>query len=384
MVNKKNRFKQGAASFYMVAIATLVLVVIATSFAAIIIAEINRTSNNDLAQSAYDAAMAGVEDARLAYYNYENCVKDNTGADRCAEQYLGNADDCNSFVESLGRDNNGGAGVKVQEGSENDMEQVYTCVKISKKNDYARDLNDDNPTVVVKVKLADGIDASSIKAIRMSWGYKTSEDMSMDTLPPMLEVGLLQASNSFTMDDFAMMKGDETNRGTVFLQPVSDGGATEIDQNGFLKSNDKTVLNGPYEVHCNGDMEPQCSVTIDLPDPVGGERSNDNFVVMWSLMGGAGGNNVSVVMELLCNDGGCGSVDGGGGSSSVADLDMQVGVDSTGRANDLYRRVSVRLEPEDTALQENGKKIYALMAKEILKSYATCEQNFIDSPNCSN
>ena len=39
--HKGRRFKQGAASFYMVAIATLVLVIIATSFAAIMIAEIN-------------------------------------------------------------------------------------------------------------------------------------------------------------------------------------------------------------------------------------------------------------------------------------------------------------------------------------------------------
>ena len=77
------RFKQGAASFYMVAITTLVLVIIATSFAAVIIAEIARTSNDDLAQSAYDAAMAGVEDARLAYYNYSNCIE--KGGSECGQ-----------------------------------------------------------------------------------------------------------------------------------------------------------------------------------------------------------------------------------------------------------------------------------------------------------
>ena len=67
--------KRGAASFYIVAFSTLILVVLAMSFAAIIISEVSRTSNDDLAQSAYDSALAGVEDAKLAYYNYQSCLE---------------------------------------------------------------------------------------------------------------------------------------------------------------------------------------------------------------------------------------------------------------------------------------------------------------------
>ena len=69
----KLTFKKGAASFYVVAIATLILVIIATSFAAIIISEVSRTSNEDLSQSAYDSALAGIEDSELAFYNYQAC-----------------------------------------------------------------------------------------------------------------------------------------------------------------------------------------------------------------------------------------------------------------------------------------------------------------------
>ena len=69
----KRRTKEGAASFYVVAFSTLVLMIIATSFAAIIISEVTRTMNDDLSQSAYDSAMAGIEDAKLAFYNYQNC-----------------------------------------------------------------------------------------------------------------------------------------------------------------------------------------------------------------------------------------------------------------------------------------------------------------------
>ena len=65
-MRKKIKNKKGAASFYIVAFSTLIMVIIAASFAAIIISEVTRTSNDDLAQSAYDSALAGVEDAKLA------------------------------------------------------------------------------------------------------------------------------------------------------------------------------------------------------------------------------------------------------------------------------------------------------------------------------
>ena len=64
------KFRKGAASFYIVAISTLILLIVAMSFAAVIIYEVTRTSNDDLSQSAYDSALAGVEDAKLAFYNY--------------------------------------------------------------------------------------------------------------------------------------------------------------------------------------------------------------------------------------------------------------------------------------------------------------------------
>ena len=65
--------KRGAASFYIVAFSTLILMVVATSFAMVAISEISRSSNDDLSQSAYDSALAGVEDAKVAYVNYRKC-----------------------------------------------------------------------------------------------------------------------------------------------------------------------------------------------------------------------------------------------------------------------------------------------------------------------
>ena len=102
------QYKKGAASFYIVAFSTLILMIVAISFAAVIISEVERTSNDDLSQSAYDSALAGIEDAKMAYYNYLNC-KDKDG-DNCKlintlmnDDTERDADDCNMVWEMLGR-----------------------------------------------------------------------------------------------------------------------------------------------------------------------------------------------------------------------------------------------------------------------------------------
>ena len=75
---QKIRTKTGAASFYIVAFTTLLLSVIVVGFITIVLSEMARTANNDLSQSAYDSALAGVEDAMVAILNYQSCI--NQGA----------------------------------------------------------------------------------------------------------------------------------------------------------------------------------------------------------------------------------------------------------------------------------------------------------------
>ena len=56
--------RKGAASLYVVIFATILFGVITLSFIRIILSESSQTSNDDLSQSAYDSALAGVEDAK--------------------------------------------------------------------------------------------------------------------------------------------------------------------------------------------------------------------------------------------------------------------------------------------------------------------------------
>lgn len=442
-MKKMGEFKKGAASFYIVAISTLLLVIIATSFIAIIISEITRTSNNDLAQSAYDSALAGVEDAKLAYYNYQNCLK--SGADKasglnrdgtvdCREvRYLvEESDDCSMTAKIVGRRSDvggedGESEVIVEEGASgaNNMQQAYTCVVFkTKMSDYIVTLNSANPTRVVRP--GDSFNVNDVKSVKISWqtaGKDTGEAEDGGTtgpyanlsgsgifgdaglLPPVLSVGLIQTSASFDMASFDMTRGEQTNRGTLYLVPAEPGedvassdnyeiagGASGnyIASSGFLKSNDKTARNLPYVIKCSGDDAGYvCSAVIDLPGAVGGNKINDTFGIVLSLPYSDVGTDVRV--EYFKESGTnviAGVDDSGNKIEPLSQEGVQVEVDSTGRANELYRRVVTRLNVSDDAgqypiyaiqlLGNNASEGDSLIEKNF---WTTCEYNF-GTPTC--
>ncbi|MDO5481354.1 MAG: hypothetical protein Q4F60_03360, partial [Candidatus Saccharibacteria bacterium] len=72
MRNFKTRV--GAASFYVVVFTTTLFTVITMSFIRLMVYETTRTINNDLSNSAYDSALAGVEDAKIALLKYQSCI----------------------------------------------------------------------------------------------------------------------------------------------------------------------------------------------------------------------------------------------------------------------------------------------------------------------
>ena len=426
------KFKKGAASFYIVAISTLILVIIAASFAAVIISEVTRTSNDDLAQSAYDSALAGIEDAKLAYYNYQNCKMNENSAANCGD-IMGwvenDTDDCDMVAKTLGRTKEIIAGetlgVLVQESVNNDMQQYYTCVTMKNKTkDVLGYVTETNPAYTVRVKF-DGVPTNNIKTVKVSW--HSDEDGSSNefryenfdgegifgdqlVMPAVISVGMVQTSKLFQLSDFDVTKGDRTDRGTVYLVPVgvtddiseetakhiASGKKPNVEEdsdkyegswngdknvirntidgvnNGFLKSNDKTAKNLPYAVYCNKEGNDfACSAEIEIPRPVVGEnsedvRSEETFIFAITLP--YGGPSTHFSLEFFCGDNEvCSSETIAGGteeetvSSNRAILDgVQVKIDSTGRANDLYRRVETRLQPGEVAFP------YPLYAIQVL------------------
>ena len=408
MKKLKEKFKKGAASFYIVAFATLILVVVASSFAIVIISEISRTSNDDLSQSAYDAALAGVEDAKLAYANYRACLEKQpsypdalTGGTSVTCQdivYYMKHPNCDMVGHMLGRlDKTDSGEVLIQEttttdgGSSNNINEAYTCVMIQTSlNDYRASLSSSNLYQIVKVNLSSGVRASDIETVKISWYsnreggifnftnfLSTTYRVTFQSLkstkvatPPTISVGLIQTANTFTLEQLNGKTTDgRTDRATMYFVPTdSRSAASTSSANNYIgllsgsvnkitaaqiASTNDHMKDLPYAVYCNpnGSDEFLCSVEMKLPEPIGGDRSDETFMFVVGLPYEQPDTDFS--LEFFCADGNpCSSqtnTDGSSTTSNVAMTDgVQVVIDSTGRANDLYRRVEMRLEATDS------------------------------------
>lgn len=414
--------KKGAASFYIVAFSTLILVLIATSFALVITSEIARTSNDDLSQSAYDSALAGTEDAKVAFSNYRRCAEaaaSSNGTLR-AEKPVGNGEvtckdilywmenpDCYMVGHILGKIPKSeeaevvvGGVEKTGAGGETTTNQAYTCVIINTDlNDYRTTLTTSKRIQTMKGSV--GMTATNdVKKIKLSW-YSVRNDVKIKnynftnfngsrvvfpafgastiSMPPTVELQIVQTGTSFTLAQFDQTGPGQTNRGTLYLVPTSNGNAARnttenyigvyngstnlVSSDKVVKTNNHWAMNYPFLVYCNPNSTAEfyCSVEVEMPAPIGGgPRNNDTFMISVSLPYQQPDTDFSI--ELICTSGTCGTTANasGGASDATAKItNSQISIDSTGRANDLYRRVETRLETADTTFGA-GYPYYAL------------------------
>ena len=394
-----------------------------------------------MSQSAYDSALAGVEDAKLAFYNYQNCKNAGasangiTGLDTnpelsCSEivWLVEKSNRCDMVGIILGRyttttNDEGNEVMAVMNGSSlgptgevrieeskdnsNNMQQAYTCVKLKTNlSDYRGTLTSSDMMRVVPVKLAN-VDAEDIKTVRISWYSDTSGsayqysningsqvnflplDSKPAAMPPTISVQLIQTAQNFTLADFdKVVDGNRTDRTNVFFVPTNDSGIASSQKNnqnygGYIgiytegdnvinagqmaKTNDKIVRNLPYVVYCNNDGDFLCSVEMRLPQPVKGDRNNSTFMFVISLPYGQ--PDTDFALEFCTANGNC-------GGSSVTETsdnrerlgDIQISIDSTGRANNLFRRVEARIDTSDVYFP------YPLYAIELNGNNANDEQ----------
>ena len=434
------KFRKGAASFYIVSFSTLILVIIAASFATIIISEVTRASNDDLSQSAYDAALAGVEDAKIAYSNYRRCIEINPNTEPLDPRLdtdtplscgniiwiMQNSDisGCDMVALMIGRITKrewvDGTVKEVlvsdtitSEGDDKvrDLNQAYTCVKIGTElSDYRANLTSSSNYRLVRVGLADGVDASQIESVKISWysvrdgqkynfanflingtnsrvAFRRANDTIQPATPPTIEVMMVQTEddgeNGFLLSDLnSASQGKTTDRATLFLVPIGSNdniindeqakvyASSSVEGNykgtydrnkdtnlilddDVVKTNDQSISNLPFVVYCRNEADFMCEATVKLPKPIGNGSRNDNtFMFLVTLPYGQ--PDTDFAMQFLCGDGvRCSSTKGMNDEitwSNVARISgVQVVIDSTGRANDLFRRVETRLEPVDVS-----------------------------------
>lgn len=390
----------GAVSLFVVVFAALLITVVTVSFVRIMVQNQQQATTVDLSQSAYDSAQAGVEDAKRALLRYQSIC--NASDEECAKQRtVINSTECNTSVESLSDVAKIASedGVKVQTGGSNSLDQSYTCVKINLSPvDYLGMLAANDSKIIPLVgtgtfntvqiewfntkdiSSSDGyiIDLQNVDLTKMNgsklvtiedvplWSQKIlDEEVSnywKSNRPSLLRTQLIQVGSSgFFLSDFddSFVEGENinSNANTLFLYPAGTTGkqSSEISTKAFANSDTRRQdpIGTPLPISCSGLIDSggyACTVKLTLPTPInGGDRTA--FLRLSALYNKTNYRVTLFNADLLT------------GEITPINFDsVQPEIDSTGRANDLFRRVLSRVElvdvnfpyPEATVVETTG------------------------------
>ncbi len=209
MSKQQNNTKKGAAAIYIVIFTATLLGIVTLSFVRLMLAESMRTTNYSLSQSAYNSALAGIEDAKVVLLRYQNCV--NSGSTFASgvecDDYVDafdslntatNAEDCDLVRNLLGYDtdyNKQNHETLIQTNTSDTIssagaafDQAYTCVKINQKSsNYLTTLTENYPTKIVPVRTGNSDDpddednVNQVNRIVISWfNRKNVDKVSLD------------------------------------------------------------------------------------------------------------------------------------------------------------------------------------------------------------
>lgn len=357
---RNHNHEQGGVSIFIVIFTALLVTIVTASFAQLMVRNQQQATANDLSQSAYDSALAGVEDAKRALVRLQQCEK--SGDDDCATRIR------DAFDATQGCDALADAGVVDTTDFQDDGEvtvgdakqnQAYTCVKVQLDTP---DFKDDSlaPGIPVVVPLKS---KSSFEKVRISWFTKTDldkassysgdvpvtfptgfgggalplpqngdEDGGWSTYAPaLLRTQLIQFKKG-DIDLDAFNAKDTPNARTLFLYPqnynTNDPQALSFTTD-TRRSN--THQNEPMPASCNTDFDKfngyACQVELTLPALSGG-GTREAYLQLQTYYQ----QYTSFKIELVSNSG-----------TNVDLNEVQPRVDSTGRASSLFRRVEANV-----------------------------------------
>ncbi len=367
--------QRGAVSIFIVMFTALLVTIVTASFVQIMLRNQQQASNNDLSQSAYDSALAGVEDAKRALVALKACDKD--PSPQCGNlrtALVNNGQNCEILADpSVGVTTFSSGESQVGRSS---MNQAYTCVKVQVITDSYEGTLDKNQSVVIPLDTVD--DPNLIAGVRISWftqenipdvdasGNPISQVPQFPTQPQLPAVTnwavqypsimrsqLIQfKEGELTLDSFDT--ANTNNAKTLFLYPAifgasnldfaSDGRGAPASRNypAVSRCDSTFSFNGGYA----------CSTDIAVPALGSGTRKA--YLQLTSIY-----NKATYKVQIL------------GGSGNVLNFDnVQPIVDSTGRASDLFRRIRARV-----AMSEGMPTTYPEAALHVGKSL--CKDFFV-------
>ncbi len=373
--------EQGATAMIIVIFSTLLFVVVSVGFMSIMTQEQRNSFDTELSQGAYDASLAGVEDGKRvlqACSNGDNgvCNVIATQGDKCnvvsASGITAAGANGETYVKSVSASGTGGQ----------DFEEAYTCVKIKRDTDNYMGALAKDDSVIIPLRSVSGFNRVLVQWFKkddiMTPNVDLTADVANVTLPaastwpanrpPLMRAQLIQSRAS------GISSADYDNNGnghTLFMLPkrTASGLGAPINNYQFASDGRRSGTLAPTIAMCNTNFSANdghsCAVTIDLPNPIGGDMNTRAAYLRLSSMYGATHFTVTLY----------------NGPVKVQFRDVQPIVDSTGRAGDVYRRVEARVENTDP----NDKMLYPRatidMTQNFCKSFSVTDKpaDYVDS-----
>lgn len=379
---QQQRQKQyGAVSLFVVIFATLLMIVVTLSFIQLMIKDQQQATASDLSQSAYDSAQSGVEDAKRLLLLDQACLSNSApAAVNCGAVTAAiDSNECNTVSSIFGSPTDTETVIQQDEGDKA-LQQAYTCVKIAANTDDYKSVLGVNQSGILPLK-----GTSTFDKVKISWF--TRADISSVTnnmtigfpgsgvtvdlprvgarwavnYPALLRAQLMQSGGSFKLADYDA----EKNASTLFLYPSAVGSSTLS-----FATVRRDGLQVPEVIDCETSFSATatyaCSVTIDVPAPEDGNVANRNaFLRLSALYNGA-----NYKVELF------------NGGTVVPFDHVQPEVDSTGRANDMFRRVKSRVEfKSEFIYPEAAVDIEGDLCKSFI--ITNLDADYVNSPTCT-
>lgn len=400
------RHESGAVSIFVVIFSALLITIVTISFIRIMINDQQQATANDLSQSAYDSAQAGVEDAKRALLRYVSvCQNDGQAACDALAGSL-STDTCNAAVrigdvvgaDSVGATSGAGVGeIRVQQSSsstDDALDQAYTCVTIDLETaDYLGSLSQNESALIplrgasaydtVTVEwysredLGDATTSTAVSLLGAGTAPKPLRQQSSwpANRPPVLRAQLMQTGSSFSLTDFDFASNGEANSLAVFMYPTSDAAANTSTS--FIardtRKNSPTAqtpqdaaADTPLPVRCQASLTSggySCKLSLTIPNPIGGGNGSE-FLRLTPYYAAT---HFRVTLSS--------------GVTPVNFNGVQSEIDSTGRANELFRRVVTRVDLTDTNFPYPDAALD--LTGNLCKDFAVTDTTYIAGASCT-
>lgn len=370
-MGKKDQ-QTGVVSIFAVIFSALIMSILTVSFIRLMVVDQKQASDNDLSQSAYDAALAGVEDAKRVLRASQ--LGNSTAIDAINNHH----NKCDMIQRSGVAGVVGEPEVIVKSSSTTgaQFDQAYTCVKLDRETpDLLYKMDKDksrvvplwskdtfNRIVIEWYKRDDESNPAQADATPVGHGDSLPAESQWGVnTPPLMRAQLINPGSTISsLDQFdATGLALFLRPNVVNIPPVSYPGINTIGN--FPRATGGGEYNNHQQsVTCSKRFIPggySCRAIIKVSDITAVASKNTYLRLNMLYKGG------SVRISLLNSIGNVVKFDG-----------VQPAVDSTGRAANIFRRVEARLEMgSDFNYPDNAVELN----NNLCKDFSVSESNYI-------